>query len=439
MGAIAVRNLRIAVRAHGLAGGNGGRPRAWYRLRRSMVTSAIVLLGVLLTLVLPIYPQGIEPLIALFLLLAGAGAAMGLMRRAARRELLVLTPWLAALFLAIVVGSVRQGDAQQAVEDSLPYLLFMMGIVAGRAAARPRAILGAMLVACVGDSLMSVYMMPSFEAGVRSTYNYFKITAGLPLVGLYVSTLLRHTDPSGRSPGLLGRPLHLLLVAIMLVGLFASVSRGMILGYLIGLLVTAYIRRPSQMLLLSLVVSLGLLVWSSVFIEAGEKYLRLGATGTIEGRFDEIESAWGTFLRFPLLGAGLGATFEVEGFHKAFVHNMAAYHLWKFGLVGSGILTLPLVIIARQLRDASRDERAIALGGAISCIAYLVTCAAYKTYYLVWGYGVVVGATLSWLATLRQRRLAAALARQADAPPVPPPSAGPPSPGATVARLRPAP
>jgi hypothetical protein len=373
-----------------------------------MVTSAIVIFGVLLTLVLPIYPQGIEPLIMVFLALAGAGGMMGLMRRAARRELMVLAPWLFVLLLAVLVGSVRQGEAQQAVEDSLPYLLFMIGIVAGRGAARPRAILVATLLACVGDSLASLYMMPGFEAGVRSTYNYFKITAGLPLVGLYLSTLLRHTDPEGRKPSLLSRPGYLAIHVILLVGLFASVSRGMILGFFIGLIVTAYIRRPSQMLLVSLVACFGILAWSSVFIEMGEKYLRLGASGTIEGRVDEIESAWATFLDYPLLGAGLGATFVVEGYHKAFVHNMAAYHLWKFGLLGSGILAMPLFIIGRQLGGASRAERAIALGGALSCIAYLVTCAAYKTYYLVWIYGVVTGATLSWLAAWRQQRLAAA-------------------------------
>jgi hypothetical protein len=373
-----------------------------------MVTSAIVILGVLLTLVLPIYPQGIEPLIVLFLAAAGAAGMMGLMRRAARRELMVLSPWLFALLLAVLVGSVRQGESKQAAEDSLPYLLFMIGIVAGRGAARPRAVLVAAFVACVGDSVMSLYLMPGFEVGVRSTYNYFKITAGLPLVGLYLSSLLRHTDPEGRNPSLLARPAHLVMYVILLVGLFASVSRGMILGFFIGTIVTAYIRRPSQVLLVSLVACLVLLAWWSLFLEVGETYLRLGVSGTIEGRFDEIESAWATFLDYPLLGAGLGATFVVEGFHKAYVHNMAAYHLWKFGLVGSAILAMPLLVIGRQLRGASRDERAIAIGGALSCIAYLVTCAAYKTYYLVWIYGVVVGATLSWLAAWRRRRLAAA-------------------------------
>ncbi len=395
-----------------------------------MVTSAIVIVGVLLTLVLPIYPEGIEPLIVAFLGLAGLGGVMGLMRRAARRELMVLSPWLFALMLAVLVGGVRQGEAQQAIEDSLPYLLFMIGMLAGRAAARPRAILVTTLVMCVVDSLMSLYMMPGFEAGLRSTYNYFKITAGLPLVGLYLSTLLRHTDPEGRPSSLFSRPRHLVLYTILLVGLFASVSRGMILAFFIGLLVTAYIRRPSQVLLVSLVVFLGVLAWSSVFIEMGEKYLRLGASGTIEGRVDEIESAWATFLRYPLFGAGLGASFEVEGFHKAFVHNMAAYHLWKFGLVGSGILALPLFVVGRQLGAASRSERAIALGGGLSCIAYLVTCAAYKTYYLVWIYGVVVGATLSWLTAWRVQRRAAASASAAGSTGGPTPATSPPVPTA---------
>ncbi len=381
-----------------------------------MVTNGIVIFGVLLTLILPIFPTGISPTIALFLGLAALGGLLGLMSRAARRELMVLSPWFAALLLAVLVGSLRQGEAQQAVEDSLPYLLFIIGIVAGRGAARPRTILTAVLIACVGDSLMSLYKMPSFGPGVRSTYNYFKITAGLPLVGFYASRLLRHTDPSGRGPSLLARPLHLAMVAVLIVGLFASVSRGMILGFLLGIVITAYIRRPSQMLLVSLLVCLGLLAWSSVFWEVGEKYLRLGSAGTMRARFEEIETAWETFLRYPLLGAGLGATFLVEGFHKAFVHNMAAYHLWKFGLIGSAILAMPLLIVGRQLRHASRDARAIAIGGALSVIAYLVTCAAYKTYYLVWILGVVCGASLSWLAAWRQLQRAAV---QRPTPPEP--------------------
>lgn len=388
-----------------------------------MVTSGIVIFGVLLTLVLPIFPTGISPAIAVFLAMAGLGGLLGLMSRAARRELMVLSPWFGALLLAVLVGSLRQGEAQQAIEDSLPYLLFIIGMVAGRGAARPRIILAVTLFVCVGDSLVSLYKMPSFGPGVRSTYNYFKITAGLPLVGFYASSLLRHTDPTGRSPSLLARPAHLVMYGILLVSLFASVSRGMILGYMLGLIVTAYIRRPSQMLLVSLLMCLGLLAWSSVFWEVGEKYLRLGSEGTMIARFEEIETAWAMFLKYPLLGAGLGATFLVEGFHKAFVHNMAAYHLWKFGLIGSAILSIPLLVVGRQLRDATRDTRAIAVGGALSVIAYLVTCAAYKTYYLVWMLGVVSGASLSWLAAWRELQRAGSRARvEADAGPTPSPA-----------------
>lgn len=102
-----------------------------------MVTSGIVIFGVLLTLILPIFPQGITPTIAVFLAMAGLGGVMGLMRRAARRELMVLSPWSAALLLAVLVGSLRQGEARQALEDSLPYLLFVIGMVAGRGAGRP--------------------------------------------------------------------------------------------------------------------------------------------------------------------------------------------------------------------------------------------------------------------------------------------------------------
>lgn len=378
-----------------------------------MVTSAIVIVGVLLTLVLPIYPEGISPLIAAFLAITAIGGVMGLMRRAARHELMVLSPWLMVLLLGVLVGSLRQGEARQALEDSLPYLLFLLGLVAGRGAGKPRAILLTTLWVCVIDSAISLYLMPSFGVGMRSTYTYFKITAGLPLVGLYLSTLLRHTDPHGRNPSLFGRPLELAMVVIMLIGLFASVSRGMMLGYCIGLLLTAYVRRPSQMVLLSLFGAIGLLIYSSAFVEVGEKYLRFDSSSTINARFEEIESAWTTFLQYPLFGAGLGASFLVQGFHKAFVHNMAAYHLWKFGLVGSALLAIPLLVVARQLRAATRVSRAIAIGGAFSVIAYLVTCAAYKTYYLVWLYGVVAGATLSWLAAIRAKKRAEQLAAHA--------------------------
>jgi len=369
-----------------------------------MITTAAAVVAMLLTLILPIYPDGITPLIAAFMGLASLAGLFGMLSRAARRELLVLTPWVVALLTGLVVGSLRNGESRQALEDLLPYVLFVIGLIAGRGARNPRIVLVVTLWVCIGDSIMSLYKMPSFGSGIRSTYTYFKITAGLPLIGLFLAPLLRHSDPKGRNPLLLSRPLEAAIVAVMLVGVVASVSRGMLIGWVCGMLVAAYIRRPSQVLLGGLVVSVIFVVYSSTFADIGVRYLRFEAASTVEGRFREIATAWNTFVEYPMFGAGLGAMFEVDGFYKAFVHNMAAYHLWKFGLVGTTLLIVPMVTIGRQVRGSSAALRSYAIGGAVAVTAYLITCAAYKTYYLVWIYGVVMGSGISWLSAWKMRQ-----------------------------------
>ncbi|MEM7156202.1 MAG: O-antigen ligase family protein [Myxococcota bacterium] len=373
-----------------------------------MVGSVTVIVSLLLTLLLPIYPDGLSADIAAFFGLIALAAGAGILHRSARRELMVISPWAGVLLLAMLVGSFRSGETQQAIEDTLPYILFVMGLIAGRGQNNPRRVLVVALWVCAADSFVSLYSMPSYGPEVRSTYTYWKITAGLPLVGMYLSSLLRNSDPEGRPPALLLRPMHAALMVVMFLGMVASVSRGMMLGWLLGLVITAYIRKPSQMLGFAILGAIALLVYGSVFAEFGTRYLRAGQASTIEGRFREIQTAWETFVSYPLFGAGLGAMFEVDGFYKAFVHNMAAYHLWKFGLVGSALLALPLWIISRQLHRSTRALRAIALGGGLGIIAYLVTCAAYKTYYLVWMYGIIMGASLSWLDQWRRQQAAAA-------------------------------
>ena len=373
-----------------------------------MIGSATVIISLVLTLLLPIYPDGLSADIAAFFGLIALAAGAGMLHRSARRELMVISPWAGVLLLGMLVGSFRSGETQQAIEDTLPYILFVMGLVAGRGQNNPRRVLVVALWVCAADSFVSLYSMPSYGPEVRSTYTYWKITAGLPLVGMYLSALLRNSDPDGRPPALLLRPMHAALMVVMFLGMIASVSRGMMLGWLLGLIITAYIRKPSQMLGFAILGAIALLVYGSVFAEFGTRYLRAGQASTIEGRFREIQTAWETFVSYPLFGAGLGAMFEVDGFYKAFVHNMAAYHLWKFGLVGSALLALPLWIISRQLHFSTRALRAIALGGGLGIIAYLVTCAAYKTYYLVWMYGVIMGASLSWIDQWRRHQAAVA-------------------------------
>jgi len=387
-----------------------------------IVTTLAVVAGLVLTLQLPIYPDGLSPIIAAFLGLALVGAVFGLAKRSSRYELAVMTPWAVAIVVAILVGSIYSGESQQAVEDALPYGLFALGLVAGRGVGSPRFVLWVLLWVCVVDSIVSLALMDGFEPGVRSTFNYYKITAGLPLVGLYVANVLRHTPVGERRERPWAWMPHVFAIVVMIAGIVFSVTRGMLLGWILGMMVTAYVRKPSQALLGVTVVLFGLLAWSSAFAEFGAEYFRLGQEGTIEGRFREVEAAWEGFVASPMFGQGLGALVEVDGFRKAFVHNMAAYHLWKFGLVGTLLLALPLVAIARELRFTNRRLRAYALGGAAAVLAYLVTCAAYKTYYLVWIHGVTVGASLSWFALWRART---ARAPQVASPQSPSPEAVP--------------
>jgi len=371
------------------------------------ITTLAVVAGLLLTLALPIYPEGLEPSILAFLGLAALAGTFGLAQRSARYELAIMAPWAAAILLGILVGSIHNGESQQAVEDALPYALFVLGLVAGRGIGSPRLALRIGLWVCIADTIVSLVLMESFAPGMRSTFTYFKITAGLPLVGLYLAAVLRETA-SGPARQRGHWLLHAAIVLVLVAGILFSVSRGMLLGWLLGLAVATYVRKPSQALLAVTLVLLGMLLWSSAFAEFGAEYLRLGQEETITGRFREVESAWEGFVASPMFGEGLGALVEVDGFRKAFVHNMAAYHLWKFGLVGCVLLALPLVAISRELRRHPRRLRALAIGAASGVLGYLVTCAAYKTYYLVWIYGVVIGASLTYFAELARAKAAAA-------------------------------
>jgi len=364
------------------------------------ITTLTVLAGLVLTIDLPIYPEGMEPLIGVFLGLAAIAALFGMADRRSRFELVIMAPWAAALLLAFLVGSLHNGESQQAIEDALPYGLFALGLLGGRGADRPRTLLRIGFWVCVADTAVSLWLMDSFGAGIRSSYNYYKITAGLPIVGIYLARVLQVTKTSAHT--LSASALHLVLVVFLAAGIIFSITRGMMLGALLSLAIAEYVRRPSQAILGGTVVLLALLAYSSAFAEFGVEYLRLGQESTIEGRFREIESAWEGFVGSPLFGQGLGSLVEADGSKKAFVHNVLAYHLWKFGLVGSGLLVLPLFAIARELRSTSRTLRGLALGAGIGCFAYLVTCAGYKTYYLVWIYGVVVGASLSYFEELRR-------------------------------------
>ena len=60
--------------------------------------------------------------------------------------------------------------------------------------------------------------------------------------------------------------------------IFAFALGGMLLGWACGTMIAAYIRRPSQMLLGGLILSMFFIVYSSTFADIGVRYLRYLST-----------------------------------------------------------------------------------------------------------------------------------------------------------------
>lgn len=364
-----------------------------------MLITATVGATLLFTLFLPLYPTGLDGRILAFLLLTGVAGLLALGHRVARRELVVLSMWLIPVGLAAFVGGLRHGDAQQITEDILPYALFVLGLVAGRASAHPHRVLLIVFALCLIDSVASlVNVAPHYTPGFRSTYTYGRIAAGLSLLGVFVLLFLRRLDTqAGAAPSPYRSGIAVALHGVMILATIASGSRGMMLACVLGIAALAYLQKPSRALLVTIVTVLAFVGYSSVLADVGIRYFRAGQVSTIEGRFEEVRSSLELFAQHPLLGLGLGTTLVADGAHHAYVHNIIAYHLWKFGMIGSLALAVPLWIVGRQVRRYPRPIAAAAIAGAAAVFAYLVTCAGYKVYYVVWIYGVTAGAVLSAL------------------------------------------
>lgn len=359
-----------------------------------MLTMIFAAAALLLTIALPIFPDGLSLPIAAFLALYTAAGLGGLVRAHEARALLVLfLPWIAALLLGLLIGVLRGNHMEQAIEDALPYILFVLGLVAGRGAALPRAILWVIVLVCVVDGARSLALMPSFDLrSVRSTFNFHKVIAGHLLIGIYAAALLRRLLPRRRR---VQRALLAAAIATLVVAVVATVSRGMALGLALGAGIAYYRRRPGRGLTLALTLLVVAALFAGALLALGESYLRLGSSATIDGRLREISESLREFRAMPLFGAGLGAEMVVDGFYVSYVHNMLAYHLWKFGLFGSGLLSLPFWPLLRQALRAPLALSPTLIGGAVSVAVYLVTCASYKTYFLVPMIGLCVGVSLT--------------------------------------------
>lgn len=357
----------------------------------SVFTTLLAAAGLLLMLALPTFPDGLTiPIVAFLGLIVLAGLGGFLRSGAARGQLAQLAPWVPALGLGLMIGLLRGNSLGQALEDALPYFLFAFGLCIGRGAARPAWLLAAILFVCLCDALQSLILMPSWDISrYRSTYNFFKVITGHLLVGIYCAAFLYRMTTQRWQRGALIAGQILLGLAVI-----ATVSRGMVLGLVLGLLAALYVRRPARGLLVAGALGVLGVVFAATALDLGAQYLRLGNVATVDGRVREIALCLEYFSEMPVFGAGLGAQFVVDGFIVSYVHNMLAYHLWKFGLAGSALFVLPLFALARQALRLPAPWRSTVIGGAVSVLVYLVTAASYKSYFLVPMVGVVVGASL---------------------------------------------
>lgn len=355
------------------------------------MTTLFAAAAMALTLALPTFPEGLTIPIAMFLGLVGLAGLGGFLRTsAARAQLALLVPWVVALLLGLGVGTIRGNPMGQALEDALPYVLFALGLAAGRGAGRPQLVLWVILAVCLADGVISLVRLPSWDLSrVRSTYNHFKVIAGHPLVGVFCAVYLRQLARRKELRGICAAALAVLVVAVI-----ATVSRGMVLGMTLGWLTSLYVRKPARGMLVVAAMLLVASVFAATLMDIGVQYLRLGNQATVDGRVREIAECLDQFTAMPMFGAGLGAEIVIDGFYVSYVHNMLAYHLWKFGLVGSTLFALPVISLARLALRTPRALRATIYGGAVSVLVYVVTAASYKSYFLVPMVGMVVGAAL---------------------------------------------
>lgn len=356
-----------------------------------MLTTLFAAAAMLLTLFLPTFPEGLTIPIVLFLGLVGLAGFGGFLRSpAARAQLALLVPWVVALVLGLGVGTILGNPMGQALEDALPYLLFALGLCAGRGAGRPHLVIAAILLVCVVDAAMSLVRMPTWDLRLaRSTFTYFKMIVGHPLVGLFCAAFLLRLTRRRWVRWACAGSLVVLVPAVV-----ATVSRGMMLAMVLGSLTAMWVRRPTRGLMALAAAMVIAAVFATTLLDLGAQYLRIGDQGTVDGRVREIAECLEVFRAMPVFGAGLGAEIVIDGFYVSYVHNMLAYHLWKFGLVGSALFALPVMSLARQSLRTPRALRAMILGGAVSVLVYVVTAASYKGYFFVPMVGMVVGSAL---------------------------------------------
>jgi O-antigen ligase len=136
----------------------------------------------------------------------------------------------------------------------------------------------------------------------------------------------------------------------------------------------------------------------------------------ILARLNEFTIALNAFREQPLLGQGLGYSYEVppavsgeETARVQYVHNIVAYFLMTTGLLGTGILVVLivatfLVFWHKYRREASPDwDRVLVAAG--SALAALWLYALFFAVFRTLSFNFVVGVALALLASHRPARV----------------------------------
>jgi O-Antigen ligase len=162
------------------------------------------------------------------------------------------------------------------------------------------------------------------------------------------------------------RIIHLILMALVVCGVFATFSRAGILASLLLLTAAALmrVRRESMMrILCALVVISVLTFWFASYVVANldlsqdaavriDSLLHKGGVGDYaQDRGNATDNALDVIAEYPVLGAGVNTIYDMgEGPHNMFLAVMVDYGL--FGLIVYLVLLIRLVMIARR---ANRD------------------------------------------------------------------------------------
>jgi hypothetical protein len=168
------------------------------------------------------------------------------------------------------------------------------------------------------------------------------------------------------------RRLQAIALAVILMGLISSLSRGAWLGSAAGLLVIASLRRQFMFLLKAacLLIPVGLVCWNMLPSESQSNASDFARNSyNIDARFKSIAFASKCFDEDPVLGVGIGLRKEFDA------TNIVWVTLAETGVVGLAAFALIHVAFARMLwsaqRALKRTDRTysfLAIGGALMAV-----------------------------------------------------------------------